>query len=1118
MNNLFKKVVSLSLASALILSASSAALAAEVDDASENTLNGADSTANDSIYPDDLSDEELLRWEREYFADYETDVQISESGDIDEDHIVTSVEDYNDLTKPGSNRKSNAKVPNSASIPDECDNSTNENSCFFPAVGDQIGGSCCSWATTYYLYTYMMNKTRNVTTTPSNTYSPIWTFNFVNNGADEGAWENKIFSMMDTLGVAKVEDVPLINNIYDWHATGDIWAKASENRISNYYMFAPSSTTGENGNVVWYPVDTHGTPITSAKDSDLDAMKTALSDGNIFSFWSYVFSWDLKTIKASNDPGVDNRFVGQYAVSSEIGTDGSHEMTIVGYNDNIWIDANDNNQVDEGEMGAFKIANSWGAGYRNGGFCWVAYDALNKISAVPGVESPSNRYTIFGRVTAIVLEDKNYSSGLLVKAVLNTANRGETVVSINAENKETGAVTRRFVGPHNIMGFDGTSNNANLNYAGSTGACDGTMYFDLNNVISDITADQVTDYNWEVQITAPNSPVVVKELKFVDTVNNNEIDLTDGTQETLTNTTKTYVIENGELALDVTTDPTYYNAPSVITVNAKARGGVAPYQYRFEQVYDYHNETLLSDWTSSSSVTVPINDQGSYRFQVTVRDAEGTEVVKKIGTYVSDFWIYDLDTNTGVSSEIEEGNVGQTTTFKPTGSMNSNVLTAANFKYTITKNGVSTQYDPTNSSDYSLDFTPTEGGCYTVNLKVTYNNKTLADRTETFYVTDGAPANAIKIYYKGFNTPNIHYRPENGSWTSVPGVAMTPDTSVSGCTHSYTIYLNDNASYAEVCFNDGHNNWDSRNGANYRFNKGVYKFENGNITSIGSVSDMNVTLSLPGHVLLSGDKMPISASVTGGTAPYYFKFGFKKADDTTGGYTTKYSSDNTSVASCSTAPYSFDYDETITAYVMDSTGKVAQVSENVNYKSLNAVVKANKTSIEPGETVQISFEANGTIYDLHCYSYTVYDNDNNYLGMISADSNSVAEWTPTEAGTYRITGSLYNTGARFSSGYAEGTFTVGDVNTVTIYYKGYSNPNIHYQVGNGSWTSVPGVAMEATNEVSGYTHKYTINLGDATYANVCFNDGHGNWDSRNGANYYFTQGTYKFSNGQITAM
>ncbi len=58
--------------------------------------------------------------------------------------------------------------------------------------------------------------------------------------------------------------------------------------------------------------------------------------------------------------------------------------------------------------------------------------------------------------------------------------------------------------------------------------------------------------------------------------------------------------------------------------------------------------------------------------------------------------------------------------------------------------------------------------------------------------------------------------------------------------------------------------------------------------------------------------------------------------------------------------------------------------------------------------------------------------------------------------------------------------------------------------------------MEATAEMPGYTHKITINLGNSTDLIVCFNDGNGNWDSRNGANYNFKTGTYSYSNGNIT--
>ena len=35
-------------------------------------------------------------------------------------------------------------------------------------------------------------------------------------------------------------------------------------------------------------------------------------------------------------------------------------MTIVGYNDDLWIDVNGNGRLDPGERGAFLVANSWG--------------------------------------------------------------------------------------------------------------------------------------------------------------------------------------------------------------------------------------------------------------------------------------------------------------------------------------------------------------------------------------------------------------------------------------------------------------------------------------------------------------------------------------------------------------------------------------------------------------------------------------------------------------------------------------------------------------------------------------------------------------------------------------
>jgi hypothetical protein len=93
-------------------------------------------------------------------------------------------------------------------------------------------------------------------------------------------------------------------------------------------------------------------------------------------------------------------------------------------------------------------------------------------------------------------------------------------------------------------------------------------------------------------------------------------------------------------------------------------------------------------------------------------------------------------------------------------------------------------------------------------------------------------------------------------------------------------------------------------------------------------------------------------------------------------------------------------------------------------------------------------------------------------------------------------------------------------NIVTIYYNtGWVTPNIHYQVGNGAWTPVPGVRMVATNEQSGYTYKYVIQLGDEDKISVCFNNGNNSWDNNRNANYNIynitAAGVYGISNGVI---
>ncbi len=71
------------------------------------------------------------------------------------------------------------------SLPVSVDNST---STAFPPIIDQTGGSCAQASGIGYMFTYEVNTLlhRNAYASDANTFSYLFTWNFVNGGADNG--------------------------------------------------------------------------------------------------------------------------------------------------------------------------------------------------------------------------------------------------------------------------------------------------------------------------------------------------------------------------------------------------------------------------------------------------------------------------------------------------------------------------------------------------------------------------------------------------------------------------------------------------------------------------------------------------------------------------------------------------------------------------------------------------------------------------------------------------------------------------------------------------------------------------------------------------------------------
>ncbi len=411
-------------------------------------------------------------------------------------------------------------------LPDVVDLSTSK---YFPPIksqGDQ--GSCVAWAQAYYQFTYEMNKALLRESTEENLFSPSFVYNMSNYGEDVGCFPKTAFYNMMQIGVTPWSTIPYNKEVHgDWFADESIWQEAAQYRIADYKTL-PNFRTGS------------GKHVEHPDDPDLTQIKTLLSEGTILTFGAYIHRWKESKIKSNpacpaNDPYVGEKVV--LATSPDIGNGYGHRMTLVGYNDNMWIDVNNNNKIDKGEMGAFKVANSFGPWWGNEGFVWFAYDNINMTTSVEG-GLPYRTMSGLVDITQITVLPYNTDADMYVRYTLNTCDRQNLTVTVTAE--KDGKIFENIAGPYheapyakNIYSFDGTTNSN-----------DGTMIFMLSNVVPDITRETINDYKWSIKFEdkkADGKVLTVKNAEIVDLGTNRAAKATgsfgytlDGSSRTMT--------------------------------------------------------------------------------------------------------------------------------------------------------------------------------------------------------------------------------------------------------------------------------------------------------------------------------------------------------------------------------------------------------------------------------------------------------------------------------------------------------------------------------------------------------------------------------------------------------
>jgi hypothetical protein len=346
----------------------------------------------------------------------------------------------------------------------------------FPPIRTQGSiGSCTNWAVTYYQLTYTAGRDygyNNKNVDNDWKFSPKWTYNMINGGEDRGSWPGDAYAVLERHGAARWCLFPYQTNGADpksyreWCRDGETWRDAIGYRIEPFEHLDP-------------PVRTTGQDFTEW----LDTIKGLLDDGEVLTFATYITGWQYTTLQDDESTPYDDAFV-RKPVAYWVGgypTRANHMMTIVGYNDNVWTDINNNSTVEPEEKGALRIANSWGADWQDSGLCWLAYDALRSESAAGGPSA--------GRQPAITMDDSIYSIRMLsatpvyhptlvAKFKLVHAKRNQLCVALalaTSDGQET--LTTWIPGALQFQGgayaFDGTRT-----------ACEGTFVFDFTDVLS----------------------------------------------------------------------------------------------------------------------------------------------------------------------------------------------------------------------------------------------------------------------------------------------------------------------------------------------------------------------------------------------------------------------------------------------------------------------------------------------------------------------------------------------------------------------------------------------------------------------------------------------------------
>ncbi|MBK6344570.1 MAG: T9SS type A sorting domain-containing protein [Bacteroidales bacterium] len=472
---------------------------------------------------------------------------------------------------------------------------------FRPLIA-QVGLECGQASSIGVVFTYEMNYARNVPgNLPENQYATHFAYNFVNNGGDAGVSFFETFEIVRQAGNPSVADYGGMSagGATRWMDGYDLYYNAMHNRIDGVYSIRVNTIDGLQTLKNW--IYDHG---------------NGSSAGGLGCF--YAEFTHPAAFLPEGTPEAGKHVIYAWGNSS------NHAMSIVGYNDSIrWdynndgqytnnIDINSDGLVDlrDWEIGGFKMANTYGSisGWGDNGFSYMMYKSVADQFQQGG---------IWNNTVVVPYVRDNHEPQLTAKVSLSYPCRDLLRVMAGVSS-DPEATEPDHILHYPIFDFQGGCNPMQ----GSSGPQSIEFGLDLNLLLQYINPGEEAKFFILVQENDPlgSQTGTLESFALVDYTNGGAVINSQISELPLVNDNITMAgvnaIVNFDPVLVTTSDLPPVQIYSNYSSTLQAEGGTPPYRWNLVEDYTRFDSTSVMPQITSQLLQLSSNSNGKAKVEL----------------------------------------------------------------------------------------------------------------------------------------------------------------------------------------------------------------------------------------------------------------------------------------------------------------------------------------------------------------------------------------------------------------------------------------------------------------------------------------------------------------------